>query len=253
MSKRRNPTSVEYYRRAGYLGPALLNYLTLMAYPPLNGEEEKFTFDQLAEVFDLERINLGGSIFDLQKLDWLNGRYIREELSPGDLLGALKEWLVRDEYLAEMIPLLQPRMETLGDFMPKVAFFFARQVAPKAEDLVPKKRQAEEVVEMLQTAVWALEGVLPWGKETVEAAIRSVAEFWDWPVRDVTVPLIVAVTGERVGPPLFESVTLLGMDLTRMRLMHAIEVLGGLSKNKAGRLEKDWNNRSRDCRSTGSM
>jgi glutamyl-tRNA synthetase len=116
-------------------------------------------------------------------------------------------------------------------------------VEPRPEDLVPGKRTAEEAVEMLQTAIWALEGTLPWGKETVETAIRSVAEFRDWPVREVTVPLIAAVTGERVGPPLFESVVLLGLDLTRMRLMRAIEVLGGLSKKKAGKLEKDWNSR----------
>ena len=243
MSKRRNPTSVEYYRRAGYLGPALLNYLALMAYPPLEGDEEKFSFDQLVEVFDLERINLGGSIFDLQKLDWLNGRYLREDMSARDLLDALKNWLVRDEYFAGMIPLMQQRMETLGDFVPRVAFFFARQVEPSAEDLVPKKRQGDEVTQMLQTAIWGLETALPWDAEQVERAIRGIAEFWEWPVRDVTVPMIAAMTGERVGPPLFESVALLGMDMTRMRLMQAIEVLGGLSKKKAGKLEKSWNRR----------
>jgi len=240
MSKRRNPTSIEYYRRAGYLPEALLNYLALMAYPPL-GEEEKFSFDQLVENFDLSRINLGGSIFDLEKLDWLSGRYIREDRTPEQLLQAMKEWLLTDEYIGEMVPLMQPRMETLGDFLPKVAFFFARKVEPKAEDLVPKKREAGEVVQMLQTAIWALDRTLPWSRETVEGAIRRVAAFWEWPIRDVTVPLIVAVTGERVGPPLFESVALLGIDMTLMRLLEAMNALGGLSKKKADRLQKEWN------------
>ena len=197
MSKRRNPTSVEYYRRAGYLSDALLNYLALMAYPPL-GEEEKFSFEQLAESFDPDRISLGGSIFDIEKLNWLNGRYLREERTPEQILDELKSWLLNDEYIAQIVPLLQQRMETLGDFIPKAAFFLAREVD------------------------------------------RGVAEYWQWPVRDITVPLTVAMVGTRVGPPLFEAVVLLGQDLMRMRLIQAMNALGGLSKKKAAKLEKEW-------------
>jgi glutamyl-tRNA synthetase len=239
MSKRRNPTSVEYYRRAGYSPQALRNYLALMAYPPV-GEEDMFSFEQLVEDFDPDKINLGGSIFDMEKLNWLNGRYLREDRSSEQLLKDLKDWLVNDEHFAQMLPFLQQRMETLGDFMPQVAFFFARKVDPQAEDLVPKKRQAEEIPPMLQTAIWALDEVLDWQKEGIEAALRGVAEYWEWPVRDVTVPLIAALTGEKVGPPLFESAALLGQDMARMRLIDAMNVLGGLSKKKAAKLEKGW-------------
>lgn len=242
MSKRRNPTSVEYYRRAGYLAPALLNYLALMAYPP-QGEEEKFSFEELVARFDLGRINLGGSIFDLQKLDWLNGRYMREDLTSAQLLEALRAWLLNDEYLAQMMPLLQPRMETLGDFVPRVGFFFARRVEPSVEDLVAKGRQAADVAQMLQTVIWALDAATPWGRDVVEAGVRRVAAYWEWPIRDVTVPLIAAVSGSRVGPPLFDSVALLGVDMTRMRLLSAMELLGGLSKKKAAQLEQEWSQR----------
>ena len=238
MSKRRNPTSVEYYRRAGYLRPALLNYLALMVHPPIG--EEKFTVEQLTEHFDPAKLNLSGSIFDLDKLGWLNGRYMREDWTPEALLTELKGWLLNDEYVGQMLPFMQPRLETLGDFVPRVAFLFARQVAPTAEDLIPKKREAAEVARMLQTAVWALDEVVEWDKDSVEKAVRRVAAHWGWPVRDVTVPLIVALTGERVGPPLFESAALLGSELTRMRLLDAIKALGGLSKKQASRLEKDW-------------
>ncbi len=239
MSKRRNPTSIEYYRRAGYLAEALLNYLVLMAYPPL-GEEEKFSLAQWAENFEPERISLGGSIFDLEKLNWLNGRYLREDLTPEQVLDQLKNWLLNDKYIAQIVPLLQQRMETLGDFMPKAAFFLARQVEPSVEDLVPKKREASEVVPMLQTAIWALDEILTWDRDHVEAAMRSIAEYWQWPVRDVTVPITAALVGSRVGPPLFETVVVLGQDLTRMRLLQAINVLGGLSKKKRSKLEKEW-------------
>jgi glutamyl-tRNA synthetase len=217
-----------------------------MAYPPLRDDEEKFSFAELCEAFRLERINLGGSIFDLAKLDWLNGRYIRDDLSNDDLLDHLRRWFLNEQYLGEMIPLLQPRMETLGDFVPKVAFFFARRVEVPLDDLVPRKRTAEEVLVMLQTAIWALERVTPWHRDGVEHALRSVAEYWEWPVRDVTVPLIAAVSGARVGPPLFESIALLGLDLTRMRLIDAMHALGGLSKKREKRLEKEWGSRSSD-------
>jgi glutamyl-tRNA synthetase len=239
MSKRRNPTSIEYYRRAGYLGEALLNYLALMAYPPM-GEEEKFSLEQLAENFEPERISLGGSIFDLEKLNWLNGRYLREDFTPEQVLEQLKNWLLNDEYITQIVPLLQQRMETLGDFMPKAAFFLARQVEPPVEDLLPKNREANDVVQMLQTAIWALDKILDWNRDQVEAALRSIAEYWQWPVRDVTVPVTAALVGSRVGPPLFETVVVLGQDLTRMRLLQAINVLGGLSKKKMSKLEKEW-------------
>jgi len=240
MSKRRNPTSIDYYRKAGYLPAALLNYLALMAHPPAEDDEEKFCLQSLVERFDLDRINLGGSVFDLEKLNWLNGRYIREDLTPEDVLRELKAWLLNDEYVEQMIPLMQPRMETLGDFLPRCAFFFSRQVSPDPEALVPQKREAAEVVELLQTGVWALEAALPWGRDAVEKAVQRLSEFWEWPIREVTRPLFVAVMGQPVGPPLYESVDLLGLDLTRDRLLAAIETLGGLSKKKSSKLEKRW-------------
>ena len=229
MSKRRNPTSIDYYRRAGYLGPALRNYLGLMNCPP-PGEDDKFSLDEWVAAFDLATVSLGGSVFDLDKLIWLNGRYLREDFTPEALLGALKKWLLNDEQLGQLVPLMHSRMETLGDFLPKCAFFFARQVECSPEDLVPKKREAQEAVQVLQTVLWAMEGALPWGRDAVEQAIHKVAAFWDWPIREVTGPLFVAIMGQKVGPPLFESIALLGLDLSRTRLLDAMNVLGGLSK-----------------------
>ena len=247
MSKRRNPTSIDYYRRAGYLPAALLNYLALMAYPPIAGEggagEEKESFQDLVQRFDLQKINLGGSVFDPEKLNWLNGRYLREDLTPEQLLTALREWALNDDYLRQIIPLMQSRMETLGDLMPKCTFFFSRQVEPALEDLLPKGREAADVASLLQTAVWSLETVVPWKRDAIEAALKRVSEFWGWPIRDVTRPMFTAVMGQPVGPPLYESIELLDVDLTRTRLLAAIDTLGGVSKKKAKKLEKDWSSR----------
>ena len=241
MSKRRNPTSIEYYRRAGYSADVLLNYLALMAYPAIN-EEEKFTFSELVKEFDIRRINLGGSIFDMEKLNWLNGRYIREDRTPQQILSEMKQWLVNDEQFLQIISLLQKRMETMGDFMPKAAFFFAREVSVTEEELLPKGREMAEVSQMLQTAIWALDLIVEWDAESIESKVRMIADFWQWPIRDVTVPLTVALTGSRVGPPLFETIMLMRIDIVRMRLLKGIEQLGGLSKKKAKKLEKDWKN-----------
>ncbi len=247
MSKRRNPTSIDYYRRAGYLPVALLNYLALMAYPPATSadgaDEEKEPLADLIGRFDLTRVNLGGSVFDLEKLNWLNGRYLREDLTPGQLLVALRDWALNDDFLAQVIPLMQPRMETLGDLMPKCAFFFSRKVAPQVEDLLPKGREAADVAAMLQTTVWSLETVVPWQRDAIEAAVKRVGQFWEWAIRDVTRPLYTAIMGQPVGPPLYESIVLLDVDLTRTRLLEAIEALGGISKKKAKKLEKDWSRR----------
>ena len=96
----------------------------------------------------------------------------------------------------------------------------------------------------MQTVIWSLEAVDPWESTGVEAAVRSVADYWDWPVRDVTRPLYAAIMGQPVGPPLFESIALLGTDISRVRLQKSIDLLGGVSKKKARSLEKAWTSRS---------
>ena len=244
MSKRRNPTSVEYYRAAGYLPQAMLNYMALMAYPPISGgdgDEEKFDFDTLVGHFDLGRLNMGGSVFDLDKLSWLNGRYIREDLSAAQLLEELKSWSLNDEYVQQMMPLMQERMDTLGDFIPKCGFFFARDVNASGEDLTGAiKREVDEIVQMIQTVVWSMDAIKAWNRDSVEAALARVAAFWEWPIRDITKPLFIAIMGQSSGPPLYESVALLGIDMTRVRLRSAIDALGGLSKKKERSLEKKW-------------
>jgi len=121
-----------------------------------------------------------------------------------------------------------------------LTFFFSRRVEPRVEDLLPKGREVVDVAAMLQTAVWSLETVSPWKRDAIEAAIKRTGEFWNWPIRDVTRPLYTAIMGQPVGPPLYESIVLLDVDLTRARLLEAIETLGGMSKKKVKKLEKDW-------------
>ena len=124
--------------------------------------------------------------------------------------------------------------------MPKCAFFFAREVNPSPDDLVPGKREAADVVAMLQTVVWALEELDPWSRDEIEKAVKLVGDFWEWPIRDVTKPMFSAIMGQPVGPPLYESIVLLQVDMSRSRLLAAMALLGGLSKKKLKALEKKW-------------
>jgi len=115
LSKRKNPTSILYYQRMGYLPEAVTNYLGRMGWSMPN-EAEKFSLAEMQESFDIQRVSLGGPIFDVEKLSWLNGLWIREDLSDQQLAQRLSEWLLNEKNLIDVIPHIKPRMETLSDF-----------------------------------------------------------------------------------------------------------------------------------------
>ena len=242
LSKRRNPTSIFYYRDAGYLPEALLNYLGLMGYSRPNGEE-KFNMEQMAEDFDIERVSLGGSTFDLVKLKWLSGKYIREDLKSDVLQQRLNEWRLNSEFFTEIIACVQERMDTLGDFIPLCSFLWAREVELNPEDLIPKKKDDKETLQFLQTLLFAIEETPFWNAEVIEEKIKEVAEFFEWKLRQATQPLFVAISGKKVAPPLFSSMAFLGKDLSRVRIVNAIAALGGVSKKKLQKYQKEWEQR----------
>jgi glutamyl-tRNA synthetase len=238
LSKRRNPTSIQYYRKAGFLPEALLNFLGLMGWTMPNGEE-KFTVADMARELELERISLGGPVFDLEKLRWLNGRYLREDYDAAGLLRALETWGLNPGYLGRIMPLVQPRLETLADWGYLTAPFFADHVPLDAALLTLKGKTAEEVKALLQIAVWALEADREFTPASIERMFQGLAERAGVKLRDLTVLFYVALSGSRVWTPLFDSMVLLGSDLVRMRLRRAIDVLGGFSEKALRELEKN--------------
>ncbi len=239
LSKRKNPTSINYYRRAGILPEALRNYLGLMGWLMPDGEE-KFTLADMAANLELERISLGGPVFDPAKLRWLNGRYIREDYTPAALGDALERWALNRENLARIIPLVQPRLETLGDWGRLTAPFFADEVALDVADLQLKGKSAEELADILQMAVWKLEPLRDFSRDPIEAVFRELAEKLDVKPRDLNLPFYVALSGGRVWTPLYDSMAILGSDMTRVRLRRAIEALGGISEKRLKKLEKEF-------------
>jgi glutamyl-tRNA synthetase len=236
LSKRKNPTSINYYRRAGFLPETLVNYLGLMGGTKSEGDE-KFSLEDFVQGFRLEEISLGGPVFDIQKLRWLNGRYLRENYDVPALRQALEKWALGPDMLEKILPLVQPRLETLSDWGYLTAFFFADAVRLDGQKLQLKGKTQEELAALLQLALWRLEQLPDFRSDKLEEVFRALAEKSEVKLRDLTRPFYVAITGEESAPPLFQSMEILGPDLVRMRLRRATEALGGISGKKMKSLE----------------
>ncbi len=154
ISKRKNPVSLNHYRRAGYLPEAMLNYLALMGFSMPEGREE-FSLEEFTREVELERISLGGPVFDLEKLAWLNGKYLRR-MTPAEILARLRQTVLSDEYLLAVLPLCQERVDTLEGFVDYASFFLGGEVAydeAALKGMVPKGRTAAEVAKSLGVLV----------------------------------------------------------------------------------------------------
>jgi len=224
ISKRRNPTSLLWYRQRGYLPEALLNFLALMGWSAAH-EREVFSLEDLVREFDWDRVAKGAPVFDLQKLDWLNGVYIRR-MDPSELARRIKEVALAESPLEEgwilrTIPIVRERMKTLTDYVGLVRFLVADEVSPAVEEMVPKGTPPEKAAECLREARRAL-AAAEWKAEALEGRCREVAEGLGLSASKVFMCLRVAVTGSRVSPPLFESMELLGRERTLRRLEVAL-------------------------------
>jgi len=231
LSKRKNPTSILFYERMGYLPEALANFLGLFSVPPVDGEE-LMDLATMVERFSLDHISLGGPVFDLKKLDWLNGRYIRERLDVAQLMERAGRWALNERYFAAIVPLAQQRIERLSDLGPLLAFFFAGRVAIGPGDLRGGKLDDAVMRKAFVLALALLDALPAWDAAGVQDAVRRVAELCNVKLRDAIRPFYVAITGSAQSVPLFDSMTLLGRDLVRERLRVALELLGGATKSE---------------------
>ena len=239
LSKRKNPTSINYYRRMGFMPEAVLNYLGRMGWS-MPDEREKFSFAQMVEQFDIQRVSLGGPIFDLEKLSWLNGSWIRDDLSLADFASRLRQWAFNEDYLLQIAPLLKERVELFSDIAPLAAFFCSGMLKISAEDFAHKSLAEEECKRILQFTLWRLEAEQNWERGTLEAIIKQMAEQLGIKVRDYLFPLFIAIAGTHVSVSVFDSMAILGADMSRARLRYAVNLLGGLSKKKGKAWEKEY-------------
>jgi glutamyl-tRNA synthetase len=239
LSKRKNPTSILYYQRMGYLPEAMLNYLGRMGWS-MPDEREKFTFAEMLAEFDIQRVSLGGPVFDVEKLSWLNGMWIREELSDEQLADKLIEWALNKDRLLEFLPHARQRMETFSDLAPLGSYLLAGNL-DLTEEAICGGQEFDQVVSILQFALWRLEAMRSWQREDIFAELKSVAEGMEVKLKPFLAPLFIAIAGSSASISVMDSMVLLGPDMSRARLRSAIDVLGGVGKKKLKKLEKAYN------------
>ena len=217
LSKRHGAVSLEEFRDEGYVPPALSNYLALLGWS-YDDHTELFTQDELVRAFSLARVGTSPATFDYQKLEWMNGVYLRA-MSPDEYAAALVAYLRErgndwdEARIRAVVPLVQEKIPTLGRF-PHFAGFLFGPVEPEPAEL-------DGAAPVLSRAAEALEHVEPFGAERIEAALRQLAEELELKPREAFQPIRVAVTGSRISPGLFESIEVLGRDESVARLRAA--------------------------------
>ena len=232
LSKRKGSelmTEIREFRAAGYLPEALFNFLALLGWA-LSGEQDIFTREEAIAAFEIKDIRPAPAAFSYEKLEWMNGVYIRS-LPPDDLaqrlLPVLREagFEANLDFTRRLVPLVQERIKTLKEVIPWVDFFFLEEVHPDPTELPGKKMDVQQTVEALAAARRVLAEVEPFDRRTIEGALRAEAERLGLKAGQFFMPIRVAVTGKRVSPPLFETLELLGREKVLQRLEHAERLL----------------------------
>jgi glutamyl-tRNA synthetase len=235
ISKRKNPAArLTWFLEEGYLPEALLNFLALLGYGQ-PGEEEIFSFEQFSASFEWSRVNTVGPVFDLQKLDWLNGHYIRA-LSADEfgerLVAFARRGRTVDEPAAAVLragaPLVQERTNTLAQSLGLLEFVLVGEAEFVVDEAAAAKQLGAAQRATLVAAEAALGALSEWTTAAIEPALRgSLIDGLGLKPKNAFGPIRVAVTGSTVSPPLFESLELLGRERSMARLKGAIEFSAG--------------------------
>jgi glutamyl-tRNA synthetase len=222
ISKRKNPVSLDYYRDAGFLPEALLNYLGTMGWS-IAGDREQFTLAEMVEAFSWDRVSLGGPVFDIVKLSAMNADYLRA-LDDAEIVRRLRAWRLSDERLRALVPLVRERIQRLDEFVPLTEYFFSGDLdyAPVSKDLL-KGKTPKEVADGLLAFGEALDAHRDYSASGLEALARDFADKNGWQSKELFMLLRLAATARKATPPLFETLVCLGRELTRRRLRLAAE------------------------------
>ena len=234
LSKRHGAVSVREYRQMGYLPHAMVNFLALLGWS-YDDKTELFTVEQLVKAFSPDRVSKSGAVFSLDKLDWMNGHYVRES-DDEDLADSLLDYWRRyppvelppepdRDVVIRIVPLIRERLKTLTDAAERIPFFFNDQFDYEPGQLVQRKMDVAGTLRALEAAVQVVESTEEFDAASLEAKLRSLADDLDIKVGQLLGTLRVATSGLKVSPPLFESLEILGRERVTRDLMRAIEKL----------------------------
>ncbi len=239
MSKRKSQTAMADYLAEGFIREALVNYLALLGWAT-GTEEEVLSIEEIVERFELTDVHKGGAVFDRERLEWLNGQWIRR-LEPDDLADRLRpfleadlaagriDWLPSDGELTSLLPVVTerlPRLAAIGDL---VGFLWVRELDYDPALLVPKRWDVATARDALLAARAAVgdTGAVSFEADELEPPLRALAEARGWKVGDLFMAIRVAVTGRTATPPLFDTLVALGLERVLERLDRAIAILDG--------------------------
>ena len=241
LSKRHGATSVLEYKKMGYLPQAMVNFLSLLGWS-LDGDTTIISIDQLVDNFDPSRISASGAIFDIDKLDWMNGQYIRNmrEKELGEVL--FKYWneyppneFERSPGLEEttsIASMVKERLGTLSQAAPLVAFLFKKNIEYNPETLVQKGMNPKNSYEVLQKSYHLLSNIDSFDSKAIEHHLRALSSEIDIKIGQLLGTIRVATSGQKVSPPLFESLELLGRDRVKSLLQQGMEGLDDIDPIK---------------------
>ena len=234
LSKRHGATSIMEFRQNGYMPAAMLNFLCLLGWS-LDDKTELFTMEELIESFSIERVSKSSAIFDSQKLEWMNGQYIRGS-SQSNLVASLKtHWSNSpidtfetnpDEFtLDAVIPLIQDRIKNLNEAAPMINFLFTKKVTYSPDMLIQKKMDKATTQNALKQTLKAMDSVSQFQAKTIEDVLRTLAQRLYLKPGQLFGTLRIATTGQKVSPPLFETLEIIGKDKTMNAIRNAIDIL----------------------------
>jgi len=237
MSKRKSQTAIDDYIAQGFIKEALVNYLALLGWST-GTEEEILSLDELVERFDIAEVHKGGAVFDRERLEWLNGQWIRR-LEPDDLIDRLRpfveaelaagriERMPADGELRALLPVIQERLPTLGAVGDLVGFLWVGDVDVDLSTLVPKRWDAATTRAGLTAARDTIDAVgdVSFEADELEPPLRALADQRGWKAGDLFMAIRVAVTGRTATPPLFDTLVSLGRERVLARIDRALEVL----------------------------
>jgi glutamyl-tRNA synthetase len=237
MSKRKSQTAIDDYIAQGFIKEALVNYLAFLGWST-GTEEEILSLDEIVERFDVKAVHKGGAVFDRERLEWLNGQWIRR-LSTDDLIDRLRPFveaelaagridrMPSDEELGALLPVIQERLPTLGAIGDLAGFLWVGDLSVDAETLVPKRWDVDTTREGLTAARETIEAVgdVSFEADELEPPLRALAEERGWKAGDLFMAIRVAVTGRTATPPLFDTLVALGRERVLARLDRALAAL----------------------------
>jgi glutamyl-tRNA synthetase len=228
LSKRHGSTAVSQFREDGYLPEALINYLALVGWSP-GTEDEVFSMDDLIRVWKIEQVQSAGGKWDKERLDFFNGVWIRK-LSVDELVRRLEPFVPAEwdrAILTRIAPYIQERMKTLKDAKDQIRFLFTDDIGYESKLLIPKKSERVSTAEALARVRAILTELQPFTAAVIKPALEGLAEQLGWSRRDLNGAVRIAITGRDVGPPLYESLEVLGREKSLKRIEKAQLLLTG--------------------------